>query len=194
MQSSNDDESKAFVSDRPISSKVSTLMKLLLETKKQNPATKMVIFSQFRKMLILLEEPLKNAGFGILRLDGSMSAKKRSEVIKEFGEGGPSAPTILLASLKAAGVGVNLTAASRVYLVEPWWNPALEEQAMDRVHRIGQREEVRVVRLIVRGSIEERILELQERKKKLACGAFGSKVAKEQKQMRVEDVRIMMQL
>ncbi|XP_038976199.1 LOW QUALITY PROTEIN: putative SWI/SNF-related matrix-associated actin-dependent regulator of chromatin subfamily A member 3-like 1 [Phoenix dactylifera] len=193
-ESSKDDESKVFVSDRPVSSKVSTLLKLLLETKKQNPKIKSVIFSQFRKMLILLEEPLKSAGFGILRLDGSMSAKKRSEVIKEFGKGDPGAPTVLLASLKAAGAGVNLTAASRVYLVEPWWNPALEEQAMDRVHRIGQQQDVRVVRLIVRGSIEERILELQERKKKLASGAFGSKAAKEQKQMRVEDVRIVMRL
>ncbi|XP_008798352.1 putative SWI/SNF-related matrix-associated actin-dependent regulator of chromatin subfamily A member 3-like 1 isoform X1 [Phoenix dactylifera] len=193
-ESSKDDESKVFVSDRPVSSKVSTLLKLLLETKKQNPEIKSVIFSQFRKMLILLEEPLKSAGFEILRLDGSMSAKKRSEVIKEFGKGDPGAPTVLLASLKAAGAGVNLTAASRVYLVEPWWNPALEEQAMDRVHRIGQQQDVRVVRLIVRGSIEERILELQERKKKLASGAFGSKAAKEQKQMRVEDVRIVMRL
>ncbi|KAG1327714.1 SWI/SNF-related matrix-associated actin-dependent regulator of chromatin subfamily A member 3-like 1 [Cocos nucifera] len=193
-ESSKDDESKAFVSGRPVSSKVSTLLKLLLETKKQNHTIKSVIFSQFRKMLLLLEEPLRSAGFGILRLDGSMSARKRSEVIKEFGKSGPGAPTVLLASLRAAGAGVNLTAASRVYLVEPWWNPALEEQAMDRVHRIGQQQEVRVVRLIVRGSIEERILELQERKKKLASGAFGSKAAKEQKQMRVEDVRIMMHL
>lgn len=145
-------------------------------------------------MLILLEEPLKSAGFGILRLDGSMSVKKRSEVIKVFGKGGPGAPTVLLASLRAAAAGVNLTAASRVYLVEPWWNPALEEQAMGRVHRIGQQQEVRVVRLIVRGSIEERILELQERKKKLASGAFGSKAPKEQKQMRVEDIRMVMHL
>ncbi|XP_010909058.1 putative SWI/SNF-related matrix-associated actin-dependent regulator of chromatin subfamily A member 3-like 1 [Elaeis guineensis] len=193
-QSSKDDESKAFISGRSVSSKVSTLLKLLLETKKQNHTVKSVIFSQFRKMLLLLEEPLKSAGFGILRLDGSMSARKRSEVIKEFGNSGPGAPTVLLASLRAAGAGINLTAASRVYLVEPWWNPALEEQAMDRVHRIGQQQEVRVVRLIVRDSIEERILELQERKKKLASGAFGSKAAKEQKQMRVEDVRIVMHL
>ncbi|THU47482.1 hypothetical protein C4D60_Mb09t15990 [Musa balbisiana] len=78
--------------------------------------------------------------------------------------------------------------------MEPWWNPAVEEQAMDRVHRIGQKEEVKVVRLIARGSIEERILKLQERKKKLASGAFGRKAAKEQKQVRLEDLRIMMHL
>ncbi|URE38182.1 hypothetical protein MUK42_06738 [Musa troglodytarum] len=160
----------------------------------QNPSTKSVVFSQFRKMLILLQEPLKDAGFVILRLDGTMSTKRRAEVIKRFGKCGPGEPTVLLASLKAAGTGINLTAASRVYLMEPWWNPAVEEQAMDRVHRIGQKEEVKVVRLIARGSIEERILKLQERKKKLASGAFGRKAAKEQKQVRLEDLRIMMHL
>ncbi|XP_072975631.1 putative SWI/SNF-related matrix-associated actin-dependent regulator of chromatin subfamily A member 3-like 1 [Typha angustifolia] len=194
MQSSDDDECKSLLSNRPISSKVSTLLKLLLESKKQDPSTKSVVFSQFKKMLILLEQPLKDAGFCILRLDGSMSMKKRFEVINEFSRVGPDAPTVLLGSLRAAGAGINLTAASRVYLLEPWWNPGVEEQAMDRVHRIGQQKEVRVVRLIVSGSIEERILELQERKKRLATGAFGRKAAKEQKQMCVEDLRIMMRL
>ncbi|KAJ8472036.1 hypothetical protein OPV22_026379 [Ensete ventricosum] len=193
-KSSNDDGSKTCLSNRPLSSKVSFLLKLLLASKGQNPSTKSVIFSQFRKMLILLQEPLKDAGFVILRLDGTMSTKRRAEVIKRFEKCGPGEPTVLLASLKAAGTGINLTAASRVYLMEPWWNPAVEEQAMDRVHRIGQKEEVKVVRLIVRGSIEERILKLQERKKKLASGAFGRKAAKEQKQVRLEDLRIMMHL
>lgn len=145
-------------------------------------------------MLILLEEPLRAAGFGVARLDGSMSMKKRTEAIEEFGSNRPNAPTVLLASLKAAGAGINLTAASRVYLVEPWWNPAAEEQAMDRVHRIGQKEEVKVVRLIVKDSVEERILVIQERKKKLAGGLFGKKAAKEQKEMRVDDLRTMLRL
>ncbi|WOK95948.1 SWI/SNF-related matrix-associated actin-dependent regulator of chromatin [Canna indica] len=193
-RSSNDDEPKNHFGNRPLSSKVSTLLKLLLASKEQNPSTKSVIFSQFRKMLILLQGPLEDAGFVVLRLDGSMSAKNRTQVIKKFGTSGPGSPTVLLASLKAAGAGINLTAASRVYLLEPWWNPAVEEQAMDRVHRIGQREEVKVVRLIVRGSIEETILKLQERKKKLASGAFGRKAAKDQKQMRIEDLQIMMRL
>jgi SWI/SNF-related matrix-associated actin-dependent regulator of chromatin subfamily A3 len=176
------------------SSKVATLLKFLQESKKQDPLTKSVVFSQFRKMLLLLEAPLKAAGFGVLRLDGSMSAKKRSEVIKEFSQCGPKSPTVLLASLKAAGAGINLTAASRVYLMEPWWNPGAEEQAMDRVHRIGQQQEVKVVRLIIKDSIEERILELQEKKMKLASGAFRRKGAEEQKRMRIEDLRVMMRL
>ncbi|XP_020592871.1 putative SWI/SNF-related matrix-associated actin-dependent regulator of chromatin subfamily A member 3-like 1 [Phalaenopsis equestris] len=190
----SDENPTTNFSGSPISSKASALLNLLHESKKQNESTKSVVFSQFRKMLILLEEPLKAAGFGILRLDGSMSTKKRAAVIKEFGSDQPNAPTVLLASLKAAGAGLNLSAASRVYLVEPWWNPAAEEQAMDRVHRIGQKEEVKVVRLIVKDSIEERILVIQERKKKLAGGLFGKKAAKLQREMRVDDIHAMLRL
>ncbi|PKA58989.1 Putative SWI/SNF-related matrix-associated actin-dependent regulator of chromatin subfamily A member 3-like 1 [Apostasia shenzhenica] len=187
------DENLKQSSGIPISSKLLALLNLLSSTM-QKPSMKSVVFSQFRKMLILLEEPLKAAGFRVLRLDGSMSMKKRMEVINEFGSNKMNSPTVLLASLKSAGAGINLTAASRVFLVEPWWNPAVEEQAMDRVHRIGQREEVKVVRLIVRDSIEERIMELQERKKKLAGGIFAKKNAKEQREMRVDDIRTMLRL
>ncbi|KAI9160629.1 hypothetical protein LWI28_010140 [Acer negundo] len=158
------------------SSKVSALLTLLLALRDHNPTTKSVVFSQFQKMLILLEEPLKAAGFKLLRLDGSMNAKKRAQVIEKFQVPGADGPTVLLASLRASSAGINLTAASRVFLMEPWWNPAVEEQAMDRVHRIGQKEDVEIVRLIARNSIEERILELQERKKKnLAREASGLK-------------------
>lgn len=89
-------------------------------------------------MLILLEEPLKATGFVILRLDGSMTAKNGAQIIKEFGEWGPGSPMILLASFKAASARINLIAASRVYLLEPCWNPGFEEQAMDRVHISSQ--------------------------------------------------------
>ncbi|CAA6657035.1 unnamed protein product [Spirodela intermedia] len=189
------DEEKVETGGRPPSSKVSVLLKLLQATKVQEPSVRSVIFSQFRKFLLLLEEPLKAAGFRVLRLDGSMSLRKRTQVIEELSSGSEGdMPTVLLASLKASGAGINLAAASRVYLLEPWWNPAVEEQAMDRVHRIGQREEVRVVRLVVRGTIEERILQLQEKKKTLAKGAFGRKEQEEQRQMRVEDLRTVMKL
>lgn len=145
-------------------------------------------------MLILLEEPLKAAGFKILRLDGSMNAKRRAQVIEEFGLLAPDRPTVLLASLKASGVGINLTAASRVYLLEPWWNPAIEEQAMDRVHRIGQKEDVKVVRMIAQNSIEERILELQEKKKTLAREAFRRKGPNDRGDVSVNDLRTLMSL
>ncbi|KAG8079555.1 hypothetical protein GUJ93_ZPchr0007g5958 [Zizania palustris] len=182
-------------SDKPLSSKVQALLSLLKRSANEDPLSKSVVFSQFRKMLILLEGPLKAAGFNILRLDGSMSAKKRSEVIRQFGRVAPDAPTVLLASLKAAGAGVNLTAASTVYLFDPWWNPGVEEQAMDRVHRIGQTKEVKVVRLIVKCSIEERMLELQEKKRRLISGAFGRKKrGKNDKEIRVEELQMMLGL
>ncbi|KAL6336466.1 hypothetical protein AAG906_018421 [Vitis piasezkii] len=191
---STETDNSEIPSSECASSKVLTLLKFLSASRDQNPSTKSVVFSQFRKMLLLLEQPLKAAGFKILRLDGSMNAKRRAQVIEEFGAPGPNGPTVLLASLKASGAGINLTAASRVYLLEPWWNPAVEEQAMDRVHRIGQKEDVKIVRLIARNSIEERILELQERKKKLAKEAFGRRGLKDRREVGVEDLRMLMSL
>ncbi|OIS95653.1 PREDICTED: putative SWI/SNF-related matrix-associated actin-dependent regulator of chromatin subfamily A member 3-like 1 [Nicotiana attenuata] len=176
------------------SSKVKALLKLLCASRDESSNRKSIVFSQFRKMLLLLEEPLKAAGFKILRLDGSMNARKRGQVIKEFEIPAPEGPTILLASLKASGAGINLTAASRVYLLEPWWNPAVEEQAMDRVHRIGQKEDVKIVRMIARSTIEERILELQEKKKLLARKAFGKKGSKDQRDISLDDLRTLMHL
>lgn len=114
-------------------------------------------------------------------------------MIKEFSNRAPEGPTILLASLKASNAGINLTAASTVYLLEPWWNPAVEEQAMDRVHRIGQTEEVKVVKLIARNTIEERIVQLQEKKKVLARKAFG-KGQKDRREISKDDLSVLMNL
>ncbi|KAK6127194.1 hypothetical protein DH2020_039078 [Rehmannia glutinosa] len=181
-------------SSSSLSSKVAALLKLLTASRDVNPSSKSVIFSQFRKMLLLLEEPLKEAGFKVIRLDGSMNAKRRAQVIKDFGVPAPEGPTILLASLKASNCGINLTAASTVYLVEPWWNPAVEEQAMDRVHRIGQKEDVKIVRLIARDTIEERILQLQENKRILARKAFGRRGQKDQREISRDDLTALMNL
>lgn len=176
------------------SSKVSALINLLQKSRDENPSKKSVVFSQFRNMLVLLEKPLEAAGFKILRLDGSMNANKRAKVIQEFQVSGLGEPSVLLASLKASGAGINLTAASTVYLFEPWWNPAVEEQAMDRVHRIGQKEDVKIVRLVARNSIEEKILKLQDKKKKLAREAFGRKGAKDRREVNETDLRVLMSL
>lgn len=175
-------------------SKINALIALLKESQDHDPTTKSVVFSQFRKMLDLLQEPLEKSGFKFVRLDGSMPPKKRAASITAFMSNKPGSPTILLASLKAAGVGINLTAASDVYMFDPWWNPAVEDQAMDRIHRIGQTRSVRVLRLVVKDSIEERILEMQDGKRKLASSAFKDKSDKEQRKMRVEDVQRLMRL
>ncbi|KAM7256471.1 hypothetical protein ACFE04_012212 [Oxalis oulophora] len=188
------DSTEISSSRKTESSKVAALLKLLIASRDEDPARKSIVFSQFRKMILLLEEPLKEAGFKTLRLDGTMNAKKRAQVIEEFGTEGANGPTILLASLKASGTGINLTAASRVYLFEPWWNQAVEEQAMDRVHRIGQKEPVKIVRLIARNSIEERILELQDKKKKLAREAFGKRDSKDRREVSEDDLRGLMSL
>uniref|UniRef100_A0A7N0TAB6 DNA/RNA helicase protein n=1 Tax=Kalanchoe fedtschenkoi TaxID=63787 RepID=A0A7N0TAB6_KALFE len=178
--------------NQALSSKVSTLIKLLTAAKDENPSGKSVVFSQFQKLLVMLEEPLKQAGFSTLRLDGSMNGNKRAQVIKEFGKS--DGPTILLASLKASGTGINLTAASTVYLLEPWWNPAVEKQAMDRVHRIGQKHDVKIVRLIAQHSIEERVLELQEKKKMFAREAFRKRGSKDKREVNIDDLRTLMSL
>lgn len=91
--------------------------------------------------------------------------------------------------MKAGGLGLNLTQASRVFLLDPWWNPATEDQAIDRVHRIGQTREVVVTRLIIRDSVEERILALQEKKRKLANGALSSQ--QERSVRSLEDLRFL---
>ncbi|MCL7031390.1 hypothetical protein MKW94_014450 [Papaver nudicaule] len=172
------------------SSKVCALLKLLAASRNENPSAKSVVFSQFRKMLALLVEPLKSAGFGVLRLDGTTTAKRRDEVIEKFKNQDANSPTVLLVEFKVSESGIDLTAASRAYLLEPWLNPVVEEQAMDRLHRIGQ-ENMKIVRLVTRNTIEESILQqLHEWKKDFEKD--GSTL--NQKQLHIEEFRIIMGL
>ncbi|XP_062988155.1 helicase-like transcription factor isoform X2 [Elgaria multicarinata webbii] len=157
------------------SSKISALMHALLELRKQNPAIKSLIVSQFTKFLSLIEIPLKESGFAFARLDGSMTRKKRVEAIQQFQSNEAGSPTIMLLSLKAGGVGLNLTAASRVFLMDPAWNPAAEDQCFDRCHRLGQKQDVIITKFIVKNSVEENMLKIQKKKRELAAGAFGTK-------------------
>lgn len=129
----------------------------------QGQPHKALIFSQFVQMLKLVEGELKSRGLNYSYLDGSTT--KRQAQIDAF-QNDPDIPFFLI-SLKAGGVGLNLTAADYVIHVDPWWNPAVEMQATDRTHRIGQDKPVFVSKLITKNSVEEKILELQERKKKL---------------------------
>jgi len=132
---------------------------------------RVLVFSQFTEMLELIETELDALRLDWLSLTGKTPPAQRGAVVARFqGKGVP----VLLISLKAGGIGLNLTAADTVILVDPWWNPAVEEQAIARAHRIGQDQAVLVYKLIVEGSIEERIMELQERKSVLAEGVLGS--------------------
>ena len=128
---------------------------------------------------------------GFVRLDGAMSAEQRQAALHKFRED-PKVKVLLL-SLRAGGVGLNLTAAQHVFLMDPWWNPAVEEQAIDRVHRIGQLHPVKVTRFVVRGTVEERILELQERKRRVCRATLegGEELSKEEaRRMRLEDLKL----
>lgn len=145
------------------SAKITTLLAQLRLLKKAEPRTKGVVFSQFTSFLDILGPALTSGHISFLRFDGSMAQKERARVLAEFA----ARPkfTILLLSLRAGGVGLNLTCASRVYMMDPWWSFAVEAQAIDRVHRMGQTEPVKVVRFVVAESIEEKMLRVQDRKK-----------------------------
>jgi SNF2 family DNA or RNA helicase len=125
---------------------------------------KALVFSQWTSLLDLAEPHLNAAAIRFGRLDGT--TRDRARVVGEFQS--DAGPPILLTSPKAGGTGLNLTAADHVFLMDPWWNPATEDQAADRAHRIGQDRPVMVYRLISRDTIEEKILSLQAKKRVLA--------------------------
>ncbi|KAI5792198.1 SNF2 family N-terminal domain-containing protein [Pyronema domesticum] len=160
------------------STKVRHLLHCLLADREANAEDpiKSVIFSTWTSHLDLIQHALSNASISFVRLDGSMSRPSRSRSLNLFSND-PSIEVILV-SLQAGGVGLNLTAASRVYVMEPGWNPAAEQQAVERVHRIGQKREVKVVRWIMKGSFEDRILEVQKKKREMAEMVGGKRVRK----------------
>lgn len=150
------------------SCKVAKLIMTLegLEKKRE----KSIVFSQFTSFFDLLEFPFNQKGIKFLRFDGQLSQKHREKVLREFSESQDK--MVLLMSLKAGGVGLNLTSASNVFLMDPWWNPAVEEQAIMRIHRIGQKREVQVRRFIVKDTVEERMQQVQARKQLMISGAL----------------------
>ena len=127
---------------------------------------KALVFSQFLGMLALIREKLIELEIPYAYFDGSTTATDREKAIREFQDN--DSCRVFLISLKAGGVGLNLTAADYVYIVDPWWNPAVEQQAIDRTHRIGQTKNIFAYRMICKDSIEDKILQLQDRKRLLA--------------------------
>ncbi|KAJ3355764.1 DNA helicase rad5 [Allomyces javanicus] len=128
---------------------------------------KCVVFSQFVGMLDLVEDLLRSEGIGSARLDGSQAQARREVELRAFRE--DASKTCLVASLKACNVGLNLTVANHVVILDPWWNHAVEQQAIDRVHRIGQTRPVRVTRFILRDTVEERMLKVQAAKMEMVA-------------------------
>jgi len=157
------------------SAKVSKCMELIGDI--QQTGEKTIIFSQWTLLLDLLETPLKHElGIGYRRYDGSMSAKQRDAAAGDFMER-PDVKVILV-SLKAGNAGLNLTAASQVIIMDPFWNPYIEMQAVDRAHRIGQQRDVKVHRILVQDTVEDRIVELQEKKRDLVDTALSEDASK----------------
>ncbi|OIW34148.1 RAD5-like protein [Coniochaeta ligniaria NRRL 30616] len=168
------------------SAKIVSLISHLRQLRKEHPAIKSVVFSQFTSFLSLIEPALNRSNMKFLRLDGTMAQKTRASVLTEFKESNQF--TVLLISLRAGGVGLNLTSAKRVYMMDPWWSFAIEAQAIDRVHRMGQEDEVKVYRFIVKESVEQRMLKVQDRKKFIAS-SLGMMSDEEKRVQRIEDIK-----
>ncbi|KAG0224120.1 hypothetical protein BGW41_005246 [Actinomortierella wolfii] len=133
---------------------------------------KVIVFSQFTDLLTLIERPLTDNNIPYLRYDGSVNPEVRNRIIQDFMNPTKDYPVILI-SLKCGSLGLNLVAANHVIMMDPWWNPAIENQAIDRAHRIGQTRAVNVYRLAVPNTVEDRIYRLQERKQALIDAALG---------------------
>lgn len=143
------------------------LDELVRELEENTGNHKALVFSQFTSMLALVRESLEEHGINYCYLDGSTPAGDRKKLVRQFQE--DDNLRVFLISLKAGGVGLNLTAADYVYLIDPWWNPAAEQQAIDRTHRIGQQKKVFAYKMICKDTVEEKILQLQQKKKKLSA-------------------------
>lgn len=187
--------SKAFLADlediqvEESSSKVNAVLRELLRIRRDRPGEKIVVVSQFTSFLSILQPLIRERlpGVRLTRLDGSMTHINRSSSLRAFQSGRATSPQILLLSLKAGGVGLNLTAANHLMLLDPAWNPASEWQCFDRIHRLGQTREVFIYKFITKQSVEEKMLDIQDKKQGLISGAFHVQ-QEEKRRRRVDDI------
>lgn len=158
------------------SAKIDKTMEILGNVQAGELNEKTIIFSQFTALLDLLEVPIMRRGWGYRRYDGSMKPADRNSAVLDFTDD-PDC-RIMLVSLKAGNAGLNLIAASQVIIFDPFWNPYIEEQAIDRAHRIGQQRQVQIHRILVEHTVEDRILELQDKKREIIEGALDENASK----------------
>jgi len=170
------------------SSKVNAALTEMARIKRDHPNDKIVVVSQFTSFLSVIQGLLREQGFDYVRLDGTMNQELRADVIREFQRKGKGSPKVLLLSLKAGGVGLNLTSANHLLLLDPAWNPASEWQCFDRVHRLGQDKDVFIYKYITNNSIEGQMMDIQNKKKDLITGAFHMPEEARRRQ-RVDDIR-----
>ncbi|KAI7862982.1 SNF2 family N-terminal domain-containing protein [Spinellus fusiger] len=170
------------------STKINALIRHLRLYEQEGHRT--VVFSQFTSFLDIIQVALAETNITYARLDGTQSQTHREKVLSEFSSENTSQNVnVLLISLRAGGVGINLTCASRVIIMDPWWNFAVESQAIDRVHRLGQQKDVVITRFIMKDTVEERILEVQDRKHMLTTQLYMSK--EEGKLRQLQDLKIL---
>ena len=165
--------------------KVLSLVGSIRSEIKSDPTAKFVVFSQFTTYLQEIHHHLQNLvpELNLLQFVGSMNSQRRKETLSTFANS--KGPLALLVSLRAGGTGLNLTAANHAFLMDLWWNPAVEEQAMDRIHRIGQKKPVKIVRYMSENSVEERIQKMQDGKKLFGKGTLGKVSAAELRKVRI---------
>lgn len=152
------------------SSKIKALLKILT-AKGQADQTKTVVFSQWTSFLNIIEPHLLANDIRFARIDGKLNSTQRDQAITKFTN--QSECTVLLASLSVCSVGLNLVAANQVILCDSWWAPAIEDQAIDRVYRLGQKRDTTVWRLVMEGSVEDRVLDIQAQKRILSSAALS---------------------
>lgn len=158
------------------SAKIDKCIEILDGVERNDPTEKTIVFSQFTSLLDLIEVPINQRGWKYRRYDGGMSSTHRNQALMDFTD--KPEVNIILVSLKAGNSGLNLVAASQVIILDPFYNPFIESQAIDRAHRIGQQRQVFVHRLIVEGTVEDRVLALQDKKRKLIEGALDENASK----------------
>ncbi|OCK84832.1 hypothetical protein K432DRAFT_288065 [Lepidopterella palustris CBS 459.81] len=158
------------------SAKIEKTMQLLSEIEQNDSTEKTIIFSQFTSLLDLLEVPLNDQNYKYQRYDGSMRANDRADAVNNFMEAADC--KVMLISLKAGNAGLNLNKASQVIILDPFWNPFIEDQAIDRAHRMMQQRDVHVHRILVENTVEDRIIALQEKKRELITTALDENVGK----------------
>jgi SWI/SNF-related matrix-associated actin-dependent regulator of chromatin subfamily A3 len=187
------DDEEVDIDTNVTSSKIEALIKILKASQNAKD-TKTVVFSQWTSFLDVVQAQLEVHGLRFTRLDGKMPASKRDGAIDSLDED-PDCK-IMLASLSVCSVGLNLVSANQVILADSWWAPAIEDQAVDRVHRLGQKRKCTVMRLVMEESVEEEVLEVQSRKRKLMGQAFGEKEGKnkrgEERKGRLKDIEMLL--
>ncbi|KAK5272304.1 hypothetical protein LTR99_010593 [Exophiala xenobiotica] len=180
------DEPDLDIDPEATSSKIEALVKIL-KASESDSTVKTVVFSQWTSFLDLVQCQMQRHGMNFTRLDGKMNSARRDAAIDALNT--DESCKIMLASLSVCSVGLNLVAANQVILADSWWAPAIEDQAVDRVYRLGQNRDCKVMRLIVEDTIEDNVLEIQAKKRKLASEAFGEKDPGKKRQERAGTLR-----